>query len=156
MTELSSQRNRLLARNTDPVVSAPFLLASATDVGRVSTPLCSGPCQMVMRHIAVAIIQLSPRAMRPDCLSSLLCSQTQTYACKRQKRTSVQLAESWDIFLGKPEHITQIPPLYSFKRAKGMPVPHLVIWKLNTSLCTPFPFLPNPCFFIREDPKYGS
>lgn len=43
-------------------------------------------------------------------------------------RTSVQLAESWDIFqclcfLGKPEHITQIPPLYSFKLAKARQCP---------------------------------
>lgn len=89
MTELSSQRNGLLARKTDPVASAHFLLASATDVGCVNTPLCSGPCQMVMRHIAIEIIQLSPRVMRPDCLSSLLCSQIQTYACKRQDKCAV-------------------------------------------------------------------
>lgn len=160
MAELSSQRNGPLARKTDPVVSAHFLLASAMDVECVNTPVYSGPCQMVMRHTAVEIIQLSPRAMRPDCLSSLLCSQIQTYACKQKDRRSVQLAKSWDIFqclcfLGKPEHITQIPPLYSFKLAKGTPVPHLVIWKLNISICTPpFPSSPTPASLSGKTLRY--
>ena len=61
MTELGSQRHVLLAWKADPVVSVHFHLAAAMDAECVGSPLDSGPCQMVTRHITIESMLVSRR-----------------------------------------------------------------------------------------------
>ena len=60
-TELGSQRHVLLAWKADPVVSVHFHLAAAMDAECVGSPLDSGPCQMVTRHITIESMLVSRR-----------------------------------------------------------------------------------------------